>query len=196
MRLDRSTRKQRRRQRASDERADLGDRHGKPEGRQGCHRVFRDPARHDRIEERQVDIDVERDAMHGATGTVDHFSADADGCQLCRPPRIDPDPDARMPVESADAARNVSVEERNNSGDDSVFEESDMGTCRPRVVIDGDDWIRDNLPGAMKRDIATPIGLDKRGIDTGWIHQHMGRLRPATHGDRSRVLDEDEVILS
>ncbi len=70
-----------------------------------------------------------------------------------------------------------------------------MASTGPRIVVDGEDGIDDQLTGAVVGHVATTVGDDEGCADFGRVHEDVRGIRPDTERKDVGVLENEEVVV-
>ena len=113
-----------------------------------------DTAGDDGVEQREVDVDVERHPVHRAPRPLDHLGTDPHGCDLRRPRSLDADPHPGMAFESPHTADIIGIEKRRDSGDDGILHTMGVRRDGGQVIVERHDGVGHQLAGPMRADRA------------------------------------------
>src|SRR5690606_36535738 len=157
------------------------------------HAVLADAARDDVLEVPQVGCDVEGHAVEGAAP----LDAHADGGDLAGRGRVRVDPDPRVAVVAAGAGQ----PERGEHLDEDLLEgrhvRRGVGRTAGRALRrEGDDRVRDQLPGAVVGDVAAAVDLDQVDAVLGRVAEHVRAVRVAAEGVGGRVLEQQQPVVT
>ena len=135
-----------------------------------------------------ADVHVERDAVVGDAP----LDPDPQGADLARARAVRVGPAARVAVTSSclDAECRTRPAHRGLEG-------ADVGTEQERPVGEPEDRVRDELAGAVVRDLAAALDaqqLDAAGFEVGRRGEHVRRLGLASEREHRRVLQEEQLV--
>ena len=146
------------------------------------------PARVDELEVLEVHRDIERDPV------VAHatFDAEAEGTDLARrrPVRVAPAARMAVPARRGDAIRGAGLHERR-------LERADEWPQEQAALVQRDDRVRDQLAGAVIRDLAA--ALDADDVDAPALEVRLGRadvrgIAVAPERQHGRMLEQQQLV--
>ena len=170
---------------------DLAHRHIDALGGQRRDPELGDAARDHPVEEREVGVDVEGEAVHGAAAA----QPDADGGDLAGIGAVGAHPDARVGVEAAD----VCEPEVAAHVDDQRLDRADVvegvGHAAAPLARQVQQRIADELPRTVEGDVAAPVGPFEVGADLTGGRQEVLGGRPDAECVDGMVLEQQQVVV-
>ena len=167
---------------------DLGHRHVDALFGQRGDRLIADPARHDVLAHvGQVGRDVEGKTVHGPALLQPHANCADLAFTRCACIK----PNTRIAIESA----RIWHAEFDQYVNNQTFDTAHVPSC-PERVIDVQNWIADELAGAVVRDVTTALGSNQLGTNSSRLALQVGpKVGCPPIGKDVRVLEEQQMLV-